>query len=103
MSIVINKHIEHLKKEAVKYWGESEQNGLIQRTIKALEQQQARIKELTENLDLALNYVKNLEIAIDDIGGYTQEQIYENVPECNFNFNTALSLLSLPKPPEAKS
>jgi hypothetical protein len=52
MSIDIEKHIETLKKEAVKYWGESEQNGLIQRTLQALEQQQARIEELEkENLN----------------------------------------------------
>jgi hypothetical protein len=45
MSIDIEKHIETLKKEAVKYWGESEQNGLIQRTLQALEQLQKEIQE----------------------------------------------------------
>jgi phosphomevalonate kinase len=88
---------------------------LLNDTVKALEQQQARIEELekasewisveklTEHLKLALNYIENIETVIDGIGGYTEEQIYENIPECDFDYKTAKSLLALPKPPEGKS
>jgi hypothetical protein len=59
MSIDIEKHIETLKKEAVKYWGESEQNGLIQRTLQALEQLQKEIGELKRDKTDLLEQIKD--------------------------------------------
>ena len=46
MTIVIEKHINLLKTEACKYWSESDQHGLIHRSVQALEQQQAEINDL---------------------------------------------------------
>jgi len=67
MSINIEKQINLLKTEACNYWGESEQNRLIQRSIQALEQLQKEVKQAKKHANDLGDLLAKTERQLEDL------------------------------------